>query len=121
MFSYSQLVAMKKRKYRNRPDMPFQLIAHVPDTANEWDYYPVDKWEDKTEDVVMFGKGASFGVNVVQDQAFETLAVDAAYYPIRITISEGIKYGLTFIKHHVAPRPSPLLTCCPRADLTPIL
>lgn len=41
MFSVERILEMKRYKYGNRNDLAFQLIAHVPDTANEWDFYPL--------------------------------------------------------------------------------
>lgn len=41
MHSYDKTVRAKKTKYRDdRTDLQYPLFAHVPDTANEWDFFP---------------------------------------------------------------------------------
>lgn len=87
MYSVERILEMKKFKYNDRKDLAFQLIAHVPDTANEWDFFPFDRWEEKTTNAMLIGK------------------VDAGYYPIRLTINEAIKHHQTFITKLISPPP----------------
>ncbi|KAH9808187.1 hypothetical protein DFH28DRAFT_1088028 [Melampsora americana] len=87
MFSVERILEMKKFKYKDRSDLSFQLIAHVPDTANEWDFFPFDRWEEKTIKAMLIGK------------------VDGGYYPIRFTINEAIKHHQTFITKLISPPP----------------
>ena len=35
--------------------MRMQLFANSPDAANPWDYYPLPRWQDKTDGAVLFG------------------------------------------------------------------
>ncbi|CDZ97942.1 hypothetical protein [Phaffia rhodozyma] len=57
------------------PGMQMHLFGHSPDSANRWDFYPVEKWEDKKVDVQGFG-------------------FDGSLYPIRTTVTNARKgYG----------------------------
>ncbi|KAH9811265.1 hypothetical protein DFH28DRAFT_901275 [Melampsora americana] len=84
MYSYLNLLKAKNEKYKHLSDdelsknFQFQLFGHVPDTANEWDFYPLHDWDSKTYDAVLFGK-----IN--------------SYYPLRSTVAKAIQANQTFI------------------------
>lgn len=86
MYSYLNVLKAKNIKYDYLSDdelsknFQFHLFGHVPDTANEWDFYPLHDWESKTYDAVLFGK-----IN--------------SYYPLRTTVAKAIQAGQTFIKN----------------------
>ncbi|WVQ75041.1 hypothetical protein IAR50_004650 [Cryptococcus sp. DSM 104548] len=64
LFEYSKV----KAKY---PDWEMGLFGHSPDTANEWDFWPV-RWNDKKADANIFG-------------------YDGSFYPIRTTVTNHIR------------------------------
>ncbi|ODN78592.1 hypothetical protein L202_04199 [Cryptococcus amylolentus CBS 6039] len=64
LFEYSKV----KAKY---PDWEMGLFGHSPDTANEWDFWPV-KWNEKKADAKIFG-------------------YDGSFYPIRTTVTNNIR------------------------------
>ncbi|EGG00690.1 uncharacterized protein MELLADRAFT_111563 [Melampsora larici-populina 98AG31] len=88
MYSYLNILKAKNRKYDYLSDdelsqkFQFQLFGHVPDTANEWDFYPLDDWESKIYDAVLFGK-----IN--------------SYYPLRTTVAKAIQASQTFIVNSI--------------------
>lgn len=41
MYTYPNILSIRESKYNNRQDMQYHLFGHIPDTANEWDFYPV--------------------------------------------------------------------------------
>ncbi|KAJ9119301.1 hypothetical protein QFC24_005772 [Naganishia onofrii] len=53
------------------PDLDRQLFAHSIDSANPWDFWPVE-WSEKTSDAKMFGFTGSF-------------------YPLRVTITDYLE------------------------------
>ncbi|KAG0150013.1 hypothetical protein CROQUDRAFT_39100 [Cronartium quercuum f. sp. fusiforme G11] len=91
MYSYLNILTAKNRKYGDlsleelNEKFEFQLFGHVPDTANEWDFYPVENWSSKSQDAMLFGK------------------IDQ-YYPIRSTVAKAIEAHQTFIISPISPR-----------------
>ncbi|KAL7005668.1 hypothetical protein EMMF5_004750 [Cystobasidiomycetes sp. EMM_F5] len=78
VYSYDRLVDLKEKRLLGY-NPPFQLYAHVPDSAHTANYYPPENWEDKVEDVQLFGKSEP-------------------YYPLRYKLVAAIEDGETFIK-----------------------
>jgi hypothetical protein len=58
---------------KHYPDFHLGLFAHSPDTANEWDFFPID-WRDKESKAVVFG-------------------FDGGFYPLRSTVTEYLNKG----------------------------
>ncbi|WVR08129.1 hypothetical protein IAU60_005175 [Kwoniella sp. DSM 27419] len=65
LFHYDKV----KERY---PDWQMGMFGHSPDTANEWDFYPV-AWSNKTADAKVFG-------------------YDGSFYPIRTTVTDALRY-----------------------------
>ncbi|EJU06056.1 hypothetical protein DACRYDRAFT_73322 [Dacryopinax primogenitus] len=85
-YAFEMLEVFKwDRLRRLYPGMQMQLFGHSPDSANEWDFYPLD-WAKKKNDAVVFGH-------------------DGLLYPLRTTVTNAAQSRppRTFIKHHVAP------------------
>lgn len=62
-----------ERLKQHYPDMDMHLFGHSPDSANEWDFFPIP-WEQRQYDARVFGFTGSF-------------------YPLRLTVTETVKNG----------------------------
>lgn len=101
LYSYADIVKVQKKKTLSRGlNGPFRyhLMAHVPDTANEWDFYPPARWSDKKYDAMLMGKAWREYYPLRCGRMSRILGFYAKDDDRRSTVARAVEDGTTFIR-----------------------
>lgn len=113
------------------PGMAMHLFGNSPDSANRWDFFPPERWEDKTVDMQGFGYDGRCVPRPTCSGELGSFELTRArpplarsFYPIRTTVTnarKGYAKSGTDIMWHAHPGPSPrasarLLRAGPASD-----